>query len=70
MKKGFLFIILLFGFGSINAQQANEVFSLINNIEHRDSVMKDCGKKELLDLLQVQNKDYHSLTEFLKKINF
>lgn len=67
MKKGFLFIILLFGFGSIYAQQANEVFSLINNIEHRDSVMKDCGKKELLDLLQVQNKDYHSLTEFLRK---
>ena len=29
--------------------------------------MKDCGKKELLDLLQVQNKDYHSLTEFLRK---
>lgn len=67
MKKGFLFIILLFGFGSIYAQNANEVSCLIKKIEHRDSVMRDCGKKELLDLLQTQNEDYRSLTKLLRK---
>lgn len=44
MKKGGLFIILLFGFCSIYAQKNEELFLLINKIEHRDSVMKDCGK--------------------------
>ena len=67
MKKGFLFIILLFGFCSIYAQKDDEVFLLINKIEHRDSVMRDCGKKELLDSLQMQNEDYHSLTKLLRK---
>lgn len=67
MKKGFLFIILLFGFSSIYAQNANEVSCLIKKIEHRDSVMRDCGKKELLDLLQMQNKDQHCLTTLLRK---
>lgn len=67
MKKGVLFIILLFGFCSIYAQKNDELFLLINKIEHRDSVMKDCGKKELLDSLQMQNEDYHSLTKLLRK---
>lgn len=67
MKKGFLFIILLLGFNSIYAQNNKEISSLISKIKHRDSVMIDCGKKELLDSLQMQNKDYHILTKFLRQ---